>query len=81
MRTTLTLDEDVAQKAKALARRKRVPFKRAINEALRVGLDQVFQDDEAVPYETVPHAMGVREGVHLDNIAELLAALDGEGHR
>ena len=38
MRTTLTLDDDVAAKLKELARRKRVPFKEAVNSVLRRGL-------------------------------------------
>jgi hypothetical protein len=38
MRTTLTLDDDVAAKLKELARRKGVPFKEAVNSVLRRGL-------------------------------------------
>lgn len=38
MRTTLTLDDDVASKLKELARRKNVPFKEAVNTVLRRGL-------------------------------------------
>jgi hypothetical protein len=38
MRTTLTLDDDVAAKLKELARRKRLPFKEAVNTILRRGL-------------------------------------------
>jgi hypothetical protein len=38
MRTTLTLDDDVAAKLKELARRKKVPFKEAVNTVLRRGL-------------------------------------------
>ncbi len=37
MRTTLTLDDDVAAKLKDYARRKRVPFKEAVNTLLRRG--------------------------------------------
>lgn len=38
MRTTLTLDADVAALLRRLVERRREPFKRAVNEALRVGL-------------------------------------------
>ncbi len=38
MRTTLTLDDDVAAKLKDFARRKKVPFKEAVNTLLRRGL-------------------------------------------
>ncbi|MBI3784976.1 MAG: antitoxin [Deltaproteobacteria bacterium] len=37
MRTTLTLDDDVAAKLKDFAHRKRVPFKEAVNAILRRG--------------------------------------------
>src|SRR5690242_7240641 len=37
MRTTLTLDDDVAAKLKDFARRKRIPFKQAVNTVLRRG--------------------------------------------
>ena len=37
MRTTLTLDDDVAAKLKDYARRKRVSFKEAVNTVLRRG--------------------------------------------
>ena len=37
MRTTLTLDDDVAAKLKEFARRKKVPFKEAVNTVLRRG--------------------------------------------
>jgi Arc/MetJ family transcription regulator len=38
MRTTLTLDDDVAAKLKELARHKRLSFKEAVNAVLRRGL-------------------------------------------
>lgn len=38
MRTTLTLDDDLAAKLKDFARRKRLSFKDAINSILRRGL-------------------------------------------
>ena len=38
MRTTLTLDDDIADRLKALAHRQRISFKEATNAALRRGL-------------------------------------------
>jgi len=38
MRTTLTLDDDVAEKLKSLAHRQRISFKEATNAAIRRGL-------------------------------------------
>jgi len=38
MRTTLTLDDDVAEKLKILAHQQRISFKEATNAAIRRGL-------------------------------------------
>jgi hypothetical protein len=38
MRTTLTLDDDVAQKLKRVAHQQKVPFKQLVNDLLRRGL-------------------------------------------
>jgi len=38
MRTTLTLDDDVAAKLREYAQRQRLPFKEAVNRVLRRGL-------------------------------------------
>ncbi len=81
MRTTLTLDPDVAAKAKLGASKLGKPFKEVINEALRIGLEQVLNPPAAQPYRTKPHPLGLREGLSYDNIAELLALAEGEDHR
>ena len=78
MRTTLTLDPDVAVKAKKGAARLGKPFEEIINTALRIGLDQVLQT--AKKYETKPHALGLRAGLSYDNIGDLLARAEGEDH-
>jgi hypothetical protein len=38
MRTTLTIDDDVAEKLRELAHRRRLPFKEIVNTVLRRGL-------------------------------------------
>ena len=38
MRTTLTLDDDVAERLRELAHQRRVPFRRLVNELLRRGM-------------------------------------------
>ena len=81
MRTTLTLDEDVAQKTRDLAKRMKKPFKTVVNEALRLGLDQVEKPLKRKKYRTDPHPMGLRDGYDLDNIQELLAQVEGEDFR
>ena len=81
MRTTLTLDEDVAQRTKSLAAKLKKPFKIVLNEALRKGLDQIEKPQKRRNYRTIPHEMGLREGLSIDNIQELLTQVEGEDRR
>ena len=78
MRTTLTLDDDVIDKAKAVAAKRRLSFRAVVNEALRIGLDEVEKPATQRSYQTEPHAMGLRTGYNLNNIQELLAQAEGE---
>ena len=78
MRTSLIIDDDIFEGARAIATKLGTPFKTVVNEALRVGLDQVEQPAKSQRYKTEPHAMGLISGRNLDNIQELLAQIEGE---
>jgi hypothetical protein len=78
MRTTLTLDPDVAAKAKKGAARLGKPFKEVINAALRAGLDQILAPQPAKRYRTKARPLGLRPGLSYDNISELLVQAEGE---
>ncbi len=81
MRTTLVIDDDVLDKARAVAAKLRAPFRRVVNEALRAGLQTMKTPPQTRVYRTKPHAMGLKAGINLDNIQELLAQVEGEDHR
>ena len=81
MRTTLAIDNDVLDKARAVAEKLRTPFRRVVNEALRAGLQKVEEPATTRPYHTRPHKLGLKTGRSLDNIQELLAQVEGEDHR
>lgn len=81
MRTTITLDDDVLDKARAVATRLDAPFRRVVNEALRAGLRAVEEPPRTRPYRTRPQKMGLKAGRNLDNIQDLLAQIEGEDHR
>ena len=82
MRTTLVIDDDILDKAKALATKLRTPFRRVVNEALRTGLQMVEDTPpQTRPYHTHPHNMGLKAGRNLDNIQALLSQIEGEDHR
>jgi hypothetical protein len=78
MRTTLTLDDDVIDEAKAVAAKPGAPVRQVVNEALRVGLWEVEKPAMQRPYCTEPRPMGLRAGYNLDNVQELLAQAEGE---
>jgi hypothetical protein len=81
MRTTLTIADDVLERARAVSAKLGRPFKAIINEALRAGLDQVEKPAKQRHYRTNPHKMGLHQGRNLDNIQELLAQIEGEDFR
>ncbi len=81
MRTTLSIDDDVLDKARAVAAKLRRPFRAVVNDALRAGLGQVEQPARQRRYKTEPHAMGLRSGRNIDNVQELLAQIEGEDSR
>lgn len=81
MRTTLSVDDDVMERARAIAAKLSKPFKTIINDALRAGLDLVEQPAKKRRYKTKPLKMGLRQGRNLDNIQELLAQIEGEDSR
>ena len=82
MRTTITLDPDVAARLKAAVRRRRRPFKVLVNEALRSGLDALDQPTPArVPFRTRGFDLGPSLLGSLDNVEEILSRAEGEAHR
>lgn len=77
----MTLDPDVAAKAKKSAAKLRKPFKQVVNTALRIGLDKLLEPPKAKSYRTKPRPLGLRPGLSYDNVAELLVRAEGEEHR
>lgn len=80
MRTTLTLDDDVAAKLKDLCRRTGESFKAALNRVLRDGLNLRKSQKPDKPFRVRARVLGLRHGVRIDNIGELLEQIDGPGH-
>ena len=75
MRTTVTLDEDLAAKLKALCRERGISFKEAINSALRAGLGR---EREAKPFRQKTYNLGLRPGINIDKALQLAAELEDE---
>jgi hypothetical protein len=76
MRTTVTLDPDVAEQLKAIARRRNVSFKVALNDAVRGGL--AAGRGGSRPYKVPERPMGLRPGIDLTKALQLAGELEDE---
>jgi hypothetical protein len=82
MRTTITLDPDVAEEIKAEMRRRGVSdFKQTVNDLLRRGLRAPRTPAVTKPFRVRARRMGERLGLNYDNTGELLEQLEASGHK
>lgn len=77
MRTTVTLEPDVAAAVESLRRERHVGVSTAINELVRSGLAR--SDAGAEPFEQRISPMGAR--IDVANVSEALELLDGPASR
>jgi hypothetical protein len=78
MRTTLTLDPDVARRLELEMRRRGGSFKGLVNNALRIGLGMTDKPVRPKRFVVAPHAFGFRPGVQLDRLNQLADELEVE---
>lgn len=78
MRTTLTIDEDVAVQIERLRRCRDASLKDIVNEALRRGLSDMSTPRKRKPFRTKAFHCGKALIPNIDNTAEVLALLEGE---
>lgn len=77
----MTLDDDVAAKLKSEARRSGRAFRDVVNEALRRGLVSA-RAAARKPFRVKTRSLGgLRPGLSLDNIGDLLERVEGPLHR
>jgi hypothetical protein len=79
VRTTLTLDDDLAGLLKQRAQELGVPFKEAVNRAIRAGLGDAQTRPCPAP-KVIPHSFGFRPGVDLDKLGQLVDELEAEAY-
>jgi hypothetical protein len=80
MRTTLTLDDDLAGLLKRRAQELGVPFKEAVNRTIRAGLGEAAKPARGKVPKTVPHSFGFRPGIDLDKLGQLADELEAEAY-
>lgn len=78
MRTTLTLEPEVARRVENEMRRTRKTLKAVINDALKVGLGVQGKAEPLPPFKVKAFDMGVRPGIDLDKANQLLDDWDIE---
>ena len=81
MRTTLTLDDDVAIQLERLRQARKSNLKELVNEALRRGLREMNTPPrKRKEFRTRTFRMG-KPLINIDNIAEALAHIEGDGFK
>jgi hypothetical protein len=81
MRTTLTLDDDVAHQLRQEARRTGQPFKDVVNQAIRTGLSAGKDRKRAKRFVVRARPLGLRPGLNYDKISDLVEQIEGSVHR
>jgi len=80
MRTTLSLDDDVAQLLNKEVRRTGDPFKQVVNRFLRLGL-MASKGPTRKSFVVKPWNLRPTAGLSFDNVEDLLDTLEGPERR
>jgi hypothetical protein len=78
MRTTLTIDDEVAESIERLRDRERLSLREAVDRLLRAGLQVVEMKSAAKPYRAQTFSMGLKPGIDPSRLNQLLDELDVE---
>jgi hypothetical protein len=78
VRTTLTLEPEVAERLQQELRRTGKSLKTVVNEALRLGLGFAGKPPRAARFEVQPHAFGFKPGIDLDRLNQLVDEMEAE---
>jgi hypothetical protein len=82
MRTTLSLDDDVAALLRRARKVRKGSLKSVVNDAMRQGLKELLASKpRRAPFKTKPLALGRCLVGNLDDVAEVLATAEDEAFR
>jgi hypothetical protein len=81
VRTTLSLDDDVASLLNKEVRHSGTSFKEAVNHYLRLGLMAAKRQQPVRSFKVKARPLGLAPGLSYDNIGELLEAIEGPAHK
>ena len=80
MRTTLSIDDDVARLLNQQMRSSGKSLKETVNHLLRLGL-MSSKHPNRKRFVVTPRPMGLPQGLSYDNVEELLEHLEGVTHK
>lgn len=82
MRTTLTLDDELVEKLKDLAHKRRIAFKQVVNDVIRRGLSAPeLRQAKPKPFKVETFVSEFKPGVDPLKLNQLLDELDAERTR
>lgn len=81
MRTTLTIDDDIAALVEQEVKRSGDSFKGTVNRLLRQGLVAAREPRPKKQFVVKPRKMGLRPGMSYDSIPKLLEEVEGPYYR
>ena len=81
MRTTLTIDEDVAAKLEADVRKSGRSFKETVNHYLRLGLNARKATKPGKTFKVRARALGERRGLNYDDVWGLVEQIEAPDHK
>jgi len=81
VRTTLSIDDDVAKLVDHEVRRSGDSFKGTVNRLLRLGLTAARQPKPRKRFVVTPKALNTGLGTRFEKVEDLIESLDGPLHR
>jgi hypothetical protein len=81
VRTTLTIDDDVASLLEKEMRRTGQPLKTTVNHLLRSGLQQAAAPVKPKPVRITTRRLGLPKEWTSGSVSELIEMLEGTGYR
>jgi hypothetical protein len=81
IRTTVTLDDDVAERVKRESRSRGASFRDTLNDLLRTALISLPEKGKRRTFRITPSHMGYRPGLNYDSVEAMIEYGEGVWHR
>ena len=82
MKLTINLNPETYEQIKNMSQERGMDSDDFVKEALAAGLEGFkSQSEKGKKYRTIPRPMGLRKGLSLDNVRELISQVEGEDSR